>query len=141
MSHTWSWRRVALVCAVLMAAAAALAWMSSPDADAQEPPLTATFVIENIPVTPSNGHFTFVDAGLDDGFVGIACSGFAPRSGNSIPGQVVTQLGSTATFLRVLRNDGAAITGSVAVNCVIEVELTPVGMEAAEQLRDAAAAG
>jgi hypothetical protein len=141
MSHSLSWRRVALACAVLAAVAAVLALRSSPDADAQEPPATATFVVNDLAVTPSNGHFTFADAGIDDGFVGISCAGSVPRTGTRIPGQVVTQLGATATFLRIMRNDGAAITGPVQVNCTIEVEVTPVGIEAAEQFRDAAITG
>jgi hypothetical protein len=143
MSFSLSWRRVAVACALLMAAAAVFAFSSSPDADAQEPPASATFVFSGIPVTPSNGHANLgAGTGTNDGFLGVACTGAAPRGGTTrIPGQVVTELGSTTTFLRVIQFNGVMVTGSVLINCVIEVEVTPVGTSAVERLREAATAG
>jgi hypothetical protein len=143
MSFSLSWRRVAVACALLMAAAAAFAFRSSPDADAQEPPLSATFVFSSIPVTPSNGQASLgAGTGTNDGVLGIACTGAAPRGGTPrIPGQVVTQLGSTATLLRVIQYNGVMVTGNVLINCVIEVEVTPEGTRTVERLREAATAG
>jgi hypothetical protein len=143
MSFTLSWRRVAVACALLMAAAAAFALRSSPDADAQEPPASATFVFSSIPITPSNGHASLgAGTGANDGVLGVACTGAAPRGGTTrIPGQVVTELGSTATFVRVIQFNGVMVTGPVLINCVVEVEVTPLGTSAVERLRDAATAG
>jgi|Tabmets5t2r1_1033131.scaffolds.fasta_scaffold63214_1 hypothetical protein len=143
MSFSLSWRRVAVACTLLVAAAAVFAFRGSPDADAQEPPVSATFVLSSIPVTASNGHASLgAGSGTNDGVLGIACTGAAPRGGTTrIPGQVVTQLGSTATLLRVIQFNGVMVTGSVLINCVIEVEVTPVGTSAVERLREAATAG
>jgi hypothetical protein len=140
-SFNLSWRRVALACVLLMVAAAVLALRSSPGADAQEP-ASATFVGSGIPVTPSNGFATLgAGSGSNFGILGIACTGAAPRSGNRIPSQVVTELRPDLTYLRIMRNDGLAITGTVQINCVLEVELTPLGTQAAERLTEAANAG
>ena len=95
-----------------------------------------------IPVTPSNGFATLgAGSGSNFGILGIACTGAAPRSGNRIPSQVVTELRPDLTYLRIMRNDGLAITGTVQINCVLEVELTPLGTQAAERLTEAANAG
>src|SRR5262245_15786868 len=111
MSFRLSWRRVAVACALLMAAAAVFAFRSSPDADAQEPPASATFVVGSIPVTASNGHPSLgACTGFNDGVLGVACTGAAPRGGtNRIPGQVVSELGSTATLLRVIQFNGVMV--------------------------------
>jgi hypothetical protein len=141
MSFILSWRRVALACALLMAAAGVLALRALPGADAQVSP-TATFVGSGIPVTPSNG-FATLGAGSGSNFdvLGVACTGAVPRSGNRIPGQVVTELRPDLTYLRIMRNDGLAITGTVQINCVIQVEATPLGTQTAERLTEAATAG
>jgi hypothetical protein len=141
MSFSLSWRRVTLACVLLMAAAAVLAVRSSPSADAQEP-VSVVLVFSSIDVTPSSGNTNLgAGSGSDFGVLGAACTGAAPRSGNLIPGQVVTELRPDRIYLRVIRNDGAAITGTVFINCVIEVEATPLGTQAAERLREAADAG
>ncbi|HKA84496.1 MAG TPA: hypothetical protein VKD21_11565 [Acidimicrobiales bacterium] len=135
MAFNLTWRRVALACVLVMAAAAVLALRSSPGADAQEP-ASATFVFSGIDVSPSNGHANLgAGTGSDAGTLGVACTGAAPRSGTRIVGQVVTQLLPSATVLRILRNDGAAITGAVQVNCVVELEVTPTGTRAAERFK------
>jgi hypothetical protein len=54
---------------------------------------------------------------------------------------VVTELGSTATVLRVIQYNGVMVTGSVLINCVVEFELTPLGTRAVERLREAATVG
>jgi hypothetical protein len=54
---------------------------------------------------------------------------------------VVTQLGSTATLLRVIQYNGVMVTGSVLIYCVVEVEVTPLGTGAVERLREAATVG
>jgi hypothetical protein len=91
--------------------------------------------------TPSNGHFVIADLGGVDGVLGIACTGAFPRTGTMIPGQVVTQLGLSDTQLRIMRNDGLAITGTVRINCVIEFGSIAEGQAAADRLGVAANAG
>jgi hypothetical protein len=96
-----------------------------------------TLVISDLTVVPNNGHVTFPpSSGGDAGTLGVACTGARPRSGANIPGQVVTTLDSDATRLRVIRNTGTAISGvSVAVNCVVQVE---VGSAAESRFRQLA---
>ncbi|MGH9230910.1 MAG: hypothetical protein ACRD07_19650 [Acidimicrobiales bacterium] len=89
----------------------------------------------------SNGHASLGE-GSDAGILGIACTGASPRGGGPpVPGQVVTELGAADTRLRIMRNDGVPITGTVQINCAVEVIVTPVGEGAVERLRDAATAG
>jgi hypothetical protein len=140
MSSILSWRRVALACVLLMAAAAIVALRSSPSVDAQSTG-SATFVFSNIVVVPSSGHVVLADLGQVDGVVGIACTGAVPRTGTSIPGQVVTQLTLSDTRLRIMRNTGTAITGTVRINCVIEFSSIAEGQAAADRLGVAANAG
>jgi hypothetical protein len=140
MSSILSWRRVALACVLLMAAAAIVALRSSPSVDAQSTG-SATFVFSNIVVAPSSGHVVLADLGQVDGVVGIACTGAAPRTGTSIPGQVVTQLTLSDTRLRIMRNTGTAITGTVRINCAIEFSSIAEGQAAADRLGVAANAG
>jgi hypothetical protein len=95
-------------------------------------------VISNFPVTATNGFSNLPEfSGSGDGVLGVACTGATPRSGNLIPGQVVTELRTDLTYLRIIRNDGAAITGTVRINCVLEVEATPEGTAALERLQHA----
>ena len=140
MSFILSWRRVALACVLLMAAAGVLALRSLPGADAQQPPGTSISVVSGFPVTASNGHVTLVDS-INLGLRGIECTGFAPRTGRNIVGQVVTELGLNDTRLRIMRNDGTAITGTVRLNCVLEVDTTPLGNATADRFREATKAG
>jgi hypothetical protein len=141
MSPVLSWRRVVSVFVLLLAVAGVVAARALPGADAQEPPGTATIVVSNIVVTPSNGFTTLgEDSGSMFGIVGVACTGAAPRSGTRIPGQIVTELRTDGTFLRVMRNDGRAISGTVRINCAVEYELTTTGTNAAERLRESASA-
>jgi hypothetical protein len=72
--------------------------------------------------------------------VGVACTGATPRSGTiNIPGQVVTELRSDLTHLRIIRPDGVALTGNVRINCVVEVVATPEGSATLRQLQQVAA--
>jgi hypothetical protein len=139
MSFSLSWRRIALACVLVMGVVGVAAFRALPGAEAQEP-ITATFVVSSIAITPSNGNANLgPDTGTDAGVFGIACTGAAPRSGSpNIPGQVVTQLGAADTRLRIMRNDGLPISATVRINCVVEVEVTPVGNATAERLKEAA---
>jgi len=143
MSSILSWRPVALVCALLLAAAGVLASWALPGADAQEPPLSATFVFSGIPITASNGYASLgPGTGTGAGVLGIACTGAAPRGGTPrVPAMVVTELQITTTRLRIIQANGVALTGSVRINCVVEVEVTLTGTAAAERLREAANVG
>ena len=141
MSPILSWRRVVSVLVLLVAVAGLVAARSLPGADAQQPGASSTFVFSNILVTPSNGHLVIADLGEADGVLGIACTGAVPRVGTMIPGQVVTQLTAGDTRLRIMRNDGHAITGTVRINCVIEFDSTGAGQAAASRLGVAQNAG
>jgi hypothetical protein len=141
MSSILSWRRLALALALLIAAAGIVALRSSPGVDAAQPTGSSTFVFSNILATPSSGHFVLADLGQVDGVLGIACTGAVPRTGGNIVGQVVTQLGLSDARLRIMRNTGTAITGTVRINCVIEFGSIAEGQAAAERLGVAANAG
>jgi hypothetical protein len=141
MSSILSWRRIALVLALVIAAAAIVALRSSSGVDAAQPAGSSTFVFSNILATPTDGHFVLADLGQVDGVVGIACTGAVPRTGGSIVGQVVTQLGLSDTRLRIMRNTGTAISGTVRINCVIEFSSIAEGQAAAERLGVATNAG
>lgn len=134
MSFILSWRRIAAACVVLAAAAGFVALRSSAGVDAAQPVGPSTFVFSNLLRTPSSGHLVMPELGEVDGVAGVACTGAVPRTGNMIPGQVVTQLGLTDTRLRIMRNDGTAISGTVRINCVIEFSSIPDAQAAAEQL-------
>jgi hypothetical protein len=114
---------VGLLAFTLVALVLSLALGRPWSAQAQVP--TATFVLSNFDVFVSNGHTNLPEfSGSDDGVVGAACTGARPRTGASIPAQVVTELRPDLTYMRILRNNGLALTGSVRVNCVLEVEVT-----------------
>jgi hypothetical protein len=116
-----SWRLILAGAIVLLVGL--LGVSALPSADAQVPPPTVTGVLSNFPVTASNGFSNLPEfSGSGDGVVGVACTGAAPRGGRRIPGQVVTELRPDLTYLRIIRNDGMAITGDVLINCVFEVE-------------------
>ncbi|MGH9250854.1 MAG: hypothetical protein ACRD0W_15215 [Acidimicrobiales bacterium] len=101
MSFILSWRRIALVCVLLMAAAAIIALRSSPGVDAAQPAGPNTFVFSNLLRSPSNGHLVMPELGEADGILGVTCTGAVPRTGNMIPGQVVTQLDDRFQGVRV----------------------------------------
>jgi hypothetical protein len=107
-----------------------------PAADAQTPPPTATFVLSNFPVLVSNGHTTLPEgSGSADGVVGAACTGATPLTGPNIPAQVATNLRADFTHMRVLHNNGTPLTGTVRVNCVLEVEVTEAGQATQQRLQ------
>lgn len=141
MSFILSWRRIAALCALVAAAAGFVALRSSAGVDAAQPATSSTFVFSSVPFTASNGHVVVPELGETDGVVGIACTGATPRTGTMIPGQIVTQLRFTDTQLRIMRNDGTAITGTVRINCVIEFSSIPLGNAAASRLGVGANAG
>jgi hypothetical protein len=138
MSFRLSPRRLILAILVV-GVAGALGVSALPSADAQVPTPTVVGVLSNLPVLASNGFSTLPEfSGSGDGVVGVACTGAVPRSGNRIPGQVVTELRTDLTYLRIMRNDGLAITGTVQINCVLEVEDTQAGNAALDRLQQAA---
>jgi hypothetical protein len=138
MSFRLSSRRVTLA-ALVVAAAVILGVTALPSADAQQPTPTVVVVLSNFPVTATNGFSNLPEfSGAGDGVVGVACTGATPRSGNQIPGQVVTELRQDLTYLRIIRNDGRAITGNVQINCVIEAEANSQGDVTLRQLQQAA---
>jgi hypothetical protein len=128
-----------VVLAVLVAALLGVVGLSAlPRAEAQQEQV-AVGVISNLAVVATNGFSNLPEfSGSGDGVLGVACTGATPRSGNMIPGQVVTELRTDLTYLRIIRNDGAAITGTVRINCVLEVEATALGTGSLERLQEAA---
>jgi hypothetical protein len=50
---------------------------------------------------------------------------------------VVTELRTDLTYLRIMRNDGLAITGDVLLNCVMEVEDNATGAATLSRLQAA----
>jgi hypothetical protein len=139
VSFRLSSSRIILAVAVAVLAGA-LGMSALPSADAQEPPPTVVGVLSNFPVAASNGFSNLPEfSGSGDGVVGAACTGATPRSGTpNIPGQVVTELRQDLTYLRIMRNDGLPITGTVRINCVLEVEATPEGNAVLDRLQQAA---
>jgi hypothetical protein len=134
MSSILSWRRIALALGLLIAAASIVALRSSSGVDAAQPAGSSTFVFSNILATPTDGHFVIADLGQVDGVLGIACTGAVPRTGGNIVGQVVTQLGLSDSRLRIMRNTGTAISGTVRINCVVEFGSIAEGQAAADRL-------
>lgn len=131
-----SWRLLLAVLAVVLLAILGVSALSR--ADAQQPPPTVVGVFSNFPVTASNGFSNLPEfSGSGDGVVGVACTGASPRSGTRIVGQVVTELRTDLTYLRIMRNDGLAITGNVLINCAIEVEDTAAGAATLDRLQAA----
>ncbi|HEX2373672.1 MAG TPA: hypothetical protein VHO93_06795 [Actinomycetota bacterium] len=119
-------RRLAvLVFALAVVALAGSFAISRPDpAGAQV--ATSTGVISNFPVLATNGHSNLPEfSGSGDGVLGVACTGASPRGGPNIPAQVITQLRSDLTYLRILHNNGTPLDGTVRINCVLEVESGP----------------
>ena len=116
---------VALALLLVAALAAAVAVVGARNAKAQA--ATQTIVISNIDVLPSNGHVDLgPGTGENDGTLGAACTGAAPRGGPNIPVGVVTELTATSTRLRVLNQAGRAITVAVRVNCAVELVTEPI---------------
>jgi hypothetical protein len=124
MSTGLSHRRlvVTLLAFTLVALMLSLALGRPWSAQAQVP--TVTVVLSNFEVFVSNGHTNLPEgSGSADGVVGAACTGARPRTGANIPAQVVTELRSDLTYMRILRNNGLALNATVLVNCVLEVEV------------------
>lgn len=131
-------RRSGVIAVITVAAALAGALAASmlPAANAQEPPPTVTFVLSNFPVRATNGFANLPEfSGSGDGVVGAACTGATPLGGGNIPAQVVTNLRTDLTHMRILHNNGTPLTGDVRVNCVLEVEVTPEGTATLHRLQ------
>jgi hypothetical protein len=137
-------RWIALVVGLLMAAAAgAVAVSAIPSASAQEPPESQVFVFSSIQVTASNGFASLgAGSGFNDGVLGAACTGASPLGGSAnVPAQVVTELRSTHTAMRILRSNGSTITGTVFVNCSLDLDVSGAANATIERLKEAATAG
>jgi hypothetical protein len=136
-------RWIALAVGLLMAAAAgAVAVSAIPSASAQEP-ASQVFVFSSIPVTASNGFASLgAGSGINDGVLGAACTGASPLGGSAnVPAQVVTELRSTQTAMRILRSNGSTITGTVFVNCSLDLDVSGAANATIERLKEAATAG
>jgi hypothetical protein len=95
-------------------------------AAAQQPPDTFTSVISNLVVPAQNGFSNLPEfSGSGDGVLGAECTGASPLSGSTrIPAQVVTQLRTDLTHLRIFNHLGVPISGDVRVNCTLTVQTT-----------------
>jgi hypothetical protein len=121
--------RRATVLALLALAAlllAGLALTTQRRATAQQQPETFTSVISNLVVPVSNGFSNLPEfSGSGDGVLGAECTGASPLSGSTrMPAQVITQLRTDLTHMRIFNHLGAPITGDVRVNCTLTVEVT-----------------
>jgi hypothetical protein len=105
---------------------AGLAVTTQRGATAQQQPETFTSVISNLVVPVSNGFSNLPEfSGSGDGVLGAECTGASPRSGSTkMPAQVITQLRTDLTHLRIFNHLGVPITGDVRVNCTLTVEVT-----------------
>lgn len=139
MSSKLSRRRGAIAGIIAAAAVAGgVAVSVLPAANAQTPPDTAVGILSNFPVAASNGFANLPEfSGTGDGVVGAACTGATPTSGRNIPAQVVTHLGTLLTNMRILHNNGTPLTGTVRVNCVLQVELGPTGQATLHKIQQA----
>jgi hypothetical protein len=112
--------------AVLALLLAGLALTSQRRATAQPEPETFTSVISNLLVPADNGFSNLPEfSGSGDGVLGAECTGASPLSGSSrLPAQVITQLRTDLTYLRIFNHLGTPVTGDVRVNCTLTVEQT-----------------
>jgi hypothetical protein len=112
-------RRLAVLALLLavVAVAGSLALSRPTPADAQAASVVG--VISNLEVLATNGVSNLPEF---SGVLGVACTGSTPRGGPNIPAQVVTELRTDLTYLRILHNTGTPLTGTVQINCVLEVE-------------------
>jgi hypothetical protein len=117
---------VLVLLALLALLLAGLALTSQRRASAQPAPDTFTSVISNLVVPAQNGFSNLPEfSGSGDGVLGAECTGASPSSGSTrIPAQVVTQLRTDLTHLRIFNHFGVPITGDVRVNCTLTVEVT-----------------
>lgn len=115
-------RRTAGVVVVVVLLAALAAVAGERRAGAQ--PATEVHVISNLAVFANNGVSSLPEfSGSADGVDGVECGGASPLGGTpNIPTGVVAQLQTATTRLRIFRPDGHALTGTVRVNCTLEVE-------------------
>jgi hypothetical protein len=114
------------ILALLALLLAGLALTTERRATAQAPPDTFTDVISNLLVPVSNGFSNLPEfTGSGDGVLGAECTGASPLSGSTkLPAQVITQLRTDLTHLRILNHLGTPVTGDVRVNCTLTVEVT-----------------
>jgi hypothetical protein len=104
----------------------------SQGARAQEP-IEVVFVDSDVFDPDVNGYAS-IDAGTNDGVLGVECGGSNPQGGTAqIPSQVMTQLGAAQIRLRVFNNIGQRVTSLVRTNCTFDA-LVPSDA-AAQQLK------
>ncbi|HVD14871.1 MAG TPA: hypothetical protein VNK73_10530 [Actinomycetota bacterium] len=123
--------------ALLALLLAGLALTTQRRATAQAPPETFTSVISNLVVPVDNGFSNLPEfSGSGDGVLGAECTGASPFSGSTrLPAQVITQLRTDLTYLRILNHLGAPVTGDVRVNCTLTVVVTaPQTVEKVKEL-------
>jgi hypothetical protein len=123
--------------ALLALLLAGLALTTQRRATAQAPPETFTSVISNLVVPVDNGFSNLPEfSGSGDGVLGAECTGASPFSGSTrLPAQVITQLRTDLTHLRILNHLGAPVTGDVRVNCTLTVVVTaPQTVEKVKEL-------
>jgi hypothetical protein len=123
--------------ALLALLLAGLALTTQRRATAQAPPETFTSVISNLVVPVDNGFSNLPEfSGSGDGVLGAECTGASPLSGSTrLPAQVITQLRTDLTHLRILNHLGAPVTGDVRVNCTLTVVVTaPQTVEKVKEL-------
>jgi hypothetical protein len=103
--------------AVLLALALALAALAVRPRPAGAQTVTGDIILSaSIVVDPDVNGYVVLDVGTGDGLQAVVCSGSNPQGGTSqIPAQVMCQLRSTTTLVRIKNHVGANVTGLVRI--------------------------
>jgi hypothetical protein len=110
-------RGTLLAAAALLALALALAALAVRPRLAGAQTVTGNVIIsESVVVDPDVNGYVVIKGGIDIGLQAVVCSGSNPQGGTSqIPAQVMCQLRSTTTLIRIKNHVGANVTAPVRI--------------------------
>jgi hypothetical protein len=103
--------------AVLLTLALALAALAVRPRLADAQTVTGNIILSaSVVVDPDANGYVVLEGGTDIGLQAVVCSGSNPQGGTSqIPAQVMCQLRSTTTLIRVKNHVGANVTAPVRI--------------------------
>jgi hypothetical protein len=103
--------------AVLLALALALAALAARPRQAGAQTVTGNVILSaSVVLDPDVNGYAVLEGGTDIGLQAVVCSGSNPQGGTSqIPAQVMCQLRSTTTLIRVKNHVGANVTAPVRI--------------------------
>ena len=103
--------------AVLLALALALAALALRPRLADAQTVTGNVILSaSVVLDPDVNGYVVLDGGTDIGLQAVVCSGSNPQGGTSqIPAQVMCQLRSTTTLIRIKNHVGANVTAPVRI--------------------------